>query len=227
MTVTWKLKLQYGALFFSVLGCVLICVSTFVPLWKFLNLDLNEMETWNMGLWHICVVQEEGGTECKYYDSFLAMPYDLRISRILMFLANGIGLTGLVMASFGIDCLKFEKEIKKKLSICGGILLLLSGIISLVPVSWIAYNTVQEFWDESIPDIVPRWEFGDAVFMGWFGAFFLLLGGSLLLCSMIIASKPTFALNKTSGEQYPLAHTTLRYPDQLALTALRHPDLTV
>lgn len=42
----------------------------------------------------------------------------------------------------------------------GGILSWTSGITALVPVSWVAHVTVQEFWDETLPEIVPRWEFG-------------------------------------------------------------------
>ncbi|KAG8453790.1 hypothetical protein GDO86_000426 [Hymenochirus boettgeri] len=216
MAVSCRLKVQYGSLLFSVVGCVLICVSTFVPLWKFLNLDLNELETWNMGLWHICVVQEEGdgGTQCKDYDSFLALPFDLRISRILMFLSDGLGLTGLLLSGLSLECLKFgEEESKKRLTIFGGILLLVSSITALIPVSWVAYNTVQEFWDESIPDIVPRWEFGDALFMGWFGSFFLLMGGILLFCSLICAARPILYTHRAPEDLYQCAHTELRHPD--------------
>uniref|UniRef100_A0A8C0SME4 Uncharacterized protein n=1 Tax=Canis lupus familiaris TaxID=9615 RepID=A0A8C0SME4_CANLF len=44
-------------------------------------------------------------------------------------------------------------------------------------------RTVREFWDETVPEIVPRWEFGEALFLGWFAGFFLLLGGGLLNCA--------------------------------------------
>ncbi|XP_073499412.1 putative claudin-24 [Phyllobates terribilis] len=186
MAVTRRLKLQCGAMFFALLGCILICVSTFVPLWKNLNLDLNEMEIWISGLWQTCVMQDEGGTQCKDFDSFLALPFSLQMARILMFLSDGLGIIGLIVSTLCLECLKSgEKDIKKKLAFVGGTLLVISGIIALVPVSWIAYDTVQEFWDETIPEIVPRWEFGEAMFMCWFGSFFLILGGSLLFCSTL------------------------------------------
>ncbi|XP_040276467.1 claudin-22-like [Bufo bufo] len=185
MAVTHRLKLQCGAMFFALLGCVLTCVSTFVPLWKNLNLDLNEMEIWNTGLWQTCVVQDEGGMQCKDFDSFLALPFPLQMARILMFLSDGLGIIGLLVSTMCLECLKTgEQKNKKKLALLGGILLLISGITALIPVSWIAYDTVQEFWDETVPEIVPRWEFGEAMFMCWFGSFFLIFGGSLLFCSM-------------------------------------------
>ncbi|XP_053314290.1 claudin-22-like [Spea bombifrons] len=222
MAMTKRLKLQYGAMFFSVLGCVLTCVSTFVPLWKNLNLDLNELEIWTSGLWQTCVVQEEGPVQCKDYDSFLALPLPLRISRILMFLSNGLGVIGLLISCFGLECLRIgEDETKKKLSIFGGILFLVSGVIAVIPVSWIAYETVQEFWDETIPEIVPRWEFGEALFMGWFGAFFLMLGGSLLICSSVSSNK------KSLNEKYLPANGASSQSYLPARPQNRCPDLTI
>ncbi|KAH1169897.1 hypothetical protein KIL84_000882 [Mauremys mutica] len=88
---------------------------------------------------------------------------------------------------FGLDCLKIgerQQELKKRLLLLGGTLFWISGITAIVPVSWVAHTTVQEFWDENIPDIVPRWDFGEALFVGWFAGFCLILGGSLLSCTV-------------------------------------------
>ncbi|KYO42655.1 putative claudin-25 [Alligator mississippiensis] len=179
-------KVQLSGMFLSLFGWVSSCVTTYAPLWKNLNLDLNELEIWNMGLWQVCIIQEEGAMECKAYDSFLALPLDLRVSRILMCLSNGLGLLGFVLSSFGLDCWKpweDKPELRKRLVCFGGAIFGMSGIVTLTPVSWVAYNTVLEFWDETIPEIVPRWEFGEAMFLGWFAGFFLVVGGLLLLCS--------------------------------------------
>ncbi|CAI9532469.1 unnamed protein product [Staurois parvus] len=218
MDLNCRTKLQYVALFFALLGCVLTCVSTFVPLWRNLNLDLNEMEIWNTGLWQTCVIQDEGPMECKDFESFLALPIELRMARILMFLSDGLGIIGLIVSCFCLDCLKInEKYTKKYLALFGGALFWLSGIAALVPVSWIAHDTVQEFWDETIPEIVPRWEFGEAMFMCWFGSFFLLFGGSLLFCSVHPVTKQTTIRDQTktidSGLLYDTATLQNRCPD--------------
>ncbi|XP_018431718.1 PREDICTED: putative claudin-24 [Nanorana parkeri] len=217
MDLTLRTKLQYGAMFFALLGCVLTCVSTFVPLWKNLNLDLNEMEIWNSGLWQTCVIQDEGGMQCKDFDSFLALPFQLQMARILMFLSDGLGIIGLIVSCLCLDCLKTnEKNTKKYLALFGGALFWMSGITALVPVSWIAYDIVQEFWDETIPEIVPRWEFGEAMFMCWFGSFFLMFGGSLLFCSVYFATEQPISSqtkNKHVGLSYDPAALQNRCPD--------------
>ncbi|XP_040191848.1 putative claudin-24 [Rana temporaria] len=217
MDLNCRTTLQYGALFFALLGCVLTCVGTFVPLWRNLNLDLNEMEIWNAGLWQTCVIQDEGPMECKDFESFLALPFELRMARILMFLSDGLGIIGLIVSCLCLDCLKInEKHTKKHLALFGGALFWVSGISALVPVSWIAYNTVQEFWDETIPEIVPRWEFGEAMFMCWFGSFFLMFGGSLLFCSVYPATKQTIKdqnKNMDTGLLYDPSTLQNRCPD--------------
>ncbi|XP_040098960.1 putative claudin-24 [Oryx dammah] len=183
MALVLRIAMQFVGILLSLLGWVLSIVTTYLPHWKNLNLDLNEMENWTMGLWQACVVQEEVGVQCKDFESFLGLPAELRISRVLMFLSNGLGLLGLLVSGFGLDCSRIgetQQDVKKRLLILGGTLLWTAGVTALIPVSWVAHVTVQEFWDERIPEIVPRWEFGEALFIGWFAGFSLLLGGCLL-----------------------------------------------
>ncbi|XP_058380929.1 putative claudin-24 [Diceros bicornis minor] len=193
MALVFRVAMQFVGLLLSLLGWVLSIITTYLPHWKNLNLDLNEMENWTMGLWQTCVIQEEVGRQCKDFDSFLALPAELRISRILMFLSNGLGLLGLLVSGFGLDCLRIgerQPALKKRLLILGGLLFWTAGITALVPVSWVAHMTVQEFWDETVPEIVPRWEFGEALFIGWFAGLFLVLGGCLLNCAACSMQAP-------------------------------------
>ncbi|XP_011855525.1 PREDICTED: claudin-22 [Cercocebus atys] len=186
MALVFRTVAQLAGVSLSLLGWVLSCLTNYLPHWKNLNLDLNEMENWTMGLWQTCVTQEEVGMQCKDFDSFLALPAELRVSRILMFLSNGLGFLGLLVSGFGLDCLRIgegQRDLKRRLLILGGVLSWASGITALVPVSWVAHKTVQEFWDENVPDFVPRWEFGEALFLGWFAGLSLLLGGCLLNCA--------------------------------------------
>ncbi|XP_062933621.1 claudin-22 [Cynocephalus volans] len=205
MVLVFRTVAQLAGISLSLLGWVLSCLTNYMPYWKNLNLDLNEMENWTMGLWQTCVIQEEVGMQCKDFDSFLALPVELRISRILMFLSNGLGFPGLLVSGFGLDCLRIgerQQDLKKRLLILGGILFWISGITTLIPVSWVAHMTVQEFWDETIPEIVPRWEFGEALFIGWFAGFSLLLGGCLLNCAACSTQAPLASGHYTVAEMH-------------------------
>ncbi|XP_038610992.1 putative claudin-24 [Tachyglossus aculeatus] len=186
--------MQSSGLGVSVLGWVLACLTTYLPRWKDLTLDLNELEHWTEGLWQACVSQDEGGAvQCKELDSFLALPAELRAARVLMVLSHGLGLLGLLAAGAGLDCLKLAVGPggrKPRLLALGAALLGGSGLAVLVPVSWVARQTVRDFWDPSVPDIVPRWEFGEALFLGWFSGSALLLGGGLLGGAAYLGSAP-------------------------------------
>nr|XP_006971017.1 claudin-22 [Peromyscus maniculatus bairdii] len=103
MGLAFRTAVQWAALPLSLLGWVLACLTNYLPHWKNLNLELNEMENWTMGLWASCVIQEEVGRQCK---------------------------------------------------------------------------------------IVPRWEFGEALFLGWFAGFCLVLGGCLLHCAACSSPAP-------------------------------------
>uniref|UniRef100_A0A8C7AP77 Claudin 25 n=1 Tax=Neovison vison TaxID=452646 RepID=A0A8C7AP77_NEOVI len=191
--MAWSLrgKAQLGGLLLSLLGWVCSCVTTILPQWKTLSLDLNEMEIWVMGLWEVCVNQEEVAV-CKAFESFLSLPQELQVSRILMAASHGLGLLGLLLSGFGSECFQLHRirwVFKRWLCLLGGTLETSAAATTLLPVSWVAYATVQDFWDNSIPEIVPRWEFGDALYLGWAAGIFLALGGLVLIFSACLGKE--------------------------------------
>lgn len=197
-------KTQLGGLLLSLLGCVCLCITTVLPQWKTLSLELNEMETWTMGLWEVCVDQEEVATVCKAFESFLSLPREFQASRILMVASHGLGLVGLLLSGFGAECFQFHRirrVLKRRFCLLGGTLEASAAATTLLPVSWVAYTTIQDFWDDSIPEIVPRWEFGDALYLGWAAGVFLALGGLLLIFSAYLGkdvSSPHMAVPITA-----------------------------
>ncbi|NXO52003.1 CLD22 protein, partial [Aramus guarauna] len=216
MARSWWAKAQAGGMLLALLGWVSSCVTTFVPLWKSLNLDLNELEVWTMGLWQVCVAREEGAVECRAHGSFLALPPDLRVSRLLMCLSNGLGLLGCLLATPGLEgwtACQDRPRLKRRLLLAGGAAFGTAGMATLAPVSWVAYNTVLDFWDAAVPDIVPRWEFGEATFLGWFAGAFLAAGGLLLACS-----------TRSTGTATPAAPACCRPPAAQGPTRDHHPN---
>ncbi|XP_061585966.1 putative claudin-24 [Cololabis saira] len=196
--------MQRTALFVTFGGLVTSLITTFLPLWKTMNSELNEVENWYSGLWHACLYTEEVGIQCKAYDSVLGLPLDLQISRVLMLMSDGTG--GLaVLAAFpgleGVEICVGMPGVKRKLLIFGGVLSWLSGITTLAPVSIVAYTTVVEFWDEGFPDVMPRWEYGEAMFSGWFGGLALLIGGTLFFVAVCMGDYDQRPLSTPNSPQ--------------------------
>ncbi|XP_010772244.1 putative claudin-24 [Notothenia coriiceps] len=179
--------MQRTALFVTFGGLVTCLITTFLPFWKTMNSDLNEVENWFSGLWHTCLYTEEVGIQCKAYDSIMGLPMDLQVSRVLMSVSIVTG--GLsVMAAFpgleGVDMCVGQPSVKRLLLVFSGVLSWVSGLTTLAPVSLVAYTTVVEFWDKGFPDVMPRWEYGEAMFSGWFGGLALIIGGTLFFVAV-------------------------------------------
>ncbi|XP_036396671.1 claudin-22-like [Megalops cyprinoides] len=157
--------------------------------WLTLSTALLPTESYELGLWETCVVQElGGGTQCRPYTSLLGLPPDIRLARTLMCSAAACGLLGLLLAVPGLHVVNSCRgagalRAKRAAKLLGGALCLAAGALALAPVSYMAHLTVLRFFDESVPDVVPRWEFGHALFCGWTAGFLHLAGGTLLLSS--------------------------------------------
>lgn len=181
-------KMMQRTAFFVTFGSfVTSLVTTFLPLWKTMNSELNEVENWFSGLWLTCLYTDERGIQCKAYDSILGLPMDLQISRVLMLISIGTGAFALLAAFPGLDGVGMfvgQPAVKRGLHLFSGVLTWVSGLTTLAPVSIVAYTTVVEFWDEGFPDAMPRWEYGEAMFSGWFGGLGLVIGGTLFFVAV-------------------------------------------
>lgn len=183
--------MQRTALFVTFGGLVTCLFTTFLPFWKTMNSDLNEVENWFSGLWHMCLYTEEVGIQCKAYDTLMGLPMDLQISRVLMLVSVGTGGLAVLAAFPGLDGVEMcarQPGLKRRLLVLGGVLSWVSGLATLAPVSIVAYTTVVEFWDQGYPDAMPRWEYGEAMFSGWFGGLALLIGGTLFFVAVCMGN---------------------------------------
>ncbi|KAM7087384.1 LOW QUALITY PROTEIN: putative claudin-25 [Molossus nigricans] len=174
---------QLGGLL-SLLGWVCSCVTTTLALpRKPPSLDLNAAEP-PRGLWEVCVNQEEVATVGQAFE-FLSLPREFQVCPILMVASRGLGLLGLLLSGFGSECCQFPRirwGFKRRLCILGRTVEAKVSAITLFPVSRVAHATIQDFSDDSIPEIVPQKDFEDALYLGRAAGIFLALGGLLLVC---------------------------------------------
>lgn len=162
--------------------------TTILPQWLTMSTALLPVESYELGLWETCVVQDVGGMECRAYDSLLGLSTDLKLARILMCAALAVGMLGIIVGIPGLDLVHSCKEdsgkqTKRILIITGGVLGMVSGVLCLIPVSYMAHIAVMHFFDDKVPDVVPRWEFGDALYCGWAAGFLLIVAGLILITS--------------------------------------------
>uniref|UniRef100_A0A673BMR3 Claudin n=1 Tax=Sphaeramia orbicularis TaxID=375764 RepID=A0A673BMR3_9TELE len=195
-----------------VLGGAWLCslATTLMSTWLTMCPDLLPTVTFELGLWEACVIHEGGTQGCQPHSSLLGLPPDIQLARILMCLSLAAGLLALLVAVPGMTGVKSCGERlrwKRALRTAGGALGLAAGVLGLAPVSYVAHLTVERFFDESVPEVMPRWEFGDAMFCGWTAGVLHLLAGTLLLASGRCAGGDDWSRPAPVSAGYPKTRT--------------------
>ncbi|XP_040278095.1 putative claudin-24 [Bufo bufo] len=178
---------ELAGLLLSLTGYVCCLVVLFIPQWLTFSSGILINEYYLLGLWQTCVVQDVGFSVCQEYQTPSHLPVLIQTGRVLVCLSVLIGALGFMVSTPALTCVKCldstEGHVKKMLNILGGLLFSLAGTLTFFTVSYFAYDTLIKFWDQNIPKDIPRWEFGNAMYTGWVGGFFLLSGGCVLIFS--------------------------------------------
>ncbi|TRY77511.1 hypothetical protein DNTS_035099 [Danionella cerebrum] len=170
----------------GVLGWIGIIIACALPLWRVTAFVGNNIVTaqimWE-GLWMSCVAQSTGQTQCKVYDSMLALSQDLQASRAILVIAALVGLVGIFASCAGGKCTNClaDGTAKARVSIAGGAVFITAGVLGLIPSSWTANRIIADFYNPLVNQAQKR-ELGAAIFICWGAAVLLLIGGGLI-CS--------------------------------------------
>ncbi|KAM5228302.1 claudin-6 [Ctenodactylus gundi] len=179
--------LQILGIVLALLGWTKALVSCALPLWKvtaFIGNSIVVAQVVWEGLWMSCVVQSTGQMQCKVYDSLLALPQDLQAARALCVITFLVALLGLLVYLAGAKyttCVE-DKDSKARLVLTSGIIFVISGVLTLIPISWTAHTIIQDFYNPLVAEAQKR-ELGASLYLGWAASGLLLLGGGLLCCT--------------------------------------------
>ncbi|CAL1571070.1 unnamed protein product [Knipowitschia caucasica] len=185
------------------IGVIVVCGA---PMWRvtaFIGNNIVTSQTIWEGIWMSCVVQSTGQMQCKVYDSMLALGTDLQGARALIVVSIITGIAGLLIAFAGGKCTNFipEERAKTRASIAAGVVLIISGFLCLIPVSWTASMIIRDFYNPILVDAQRR-ELGASLYVGWGAGALLVLGGGLL-CANCPKSEESpsdnYLLNKSTA----------------------------
>uniref|UniRef100_A0A3B3SV53 Claudin n=1 Tax=Paramormyrops kingsleyae TaxID=1676925 RepID=A0A3B3SV53_9TELE len=181
--------LELFGIFLSIIAWLCSLATTLMPQWKTKSTELLLKESYETGLWENCVMHEGGSMECRPYDGVLGLPSDIKLAQMFMCMALATGILAVLLPIPGlqvIKCCMGQEEgchAKKVMKMIGGIFSLLSAVEVLIPVSYIAHETITEFFDESVSEQVAKWDLGHALFCGWAASFLHIVAGVLLVSS--------------------------------------------
>ncbi|XP_023843206.1 claudin-4-like [Salvelinus fontinalis] len=188
--------LEFLGMGLCLLGSFLVMVACGLPMWKvtaFIDMNIVIAQTIWDGLWMSCVVQSTGQMQCKMHDSMLALSQDLQTARALTVISAVLGVAGLVLTIAGAQCTNCIKteSVKAKVVNAGGVVYIISGLLVLVPLCWMANNIIVDFYNPDVSSSKKR-EIGAAIYIGWAATALLLLGGTLLCCSCPQGAKSAY-----------------------------------
>uniref|UniRef100_A0A3B4UZ99 Claudin n=1 Tax=Seriola dumerili TaxID=41447 RepID=A0A3B4UZ99_SERDU len=150
------------------LGTILICG---LPMWKmtaFVGANIITSQVFWEGLWMNCVIQSTGHSQCKAYDSILALPQNLQASRALICASIAASVVAIGLTVVGVRCTNFFRDdllTKANTGLAGGVVFIIAGLLCLIPVSWSAYSIITGFYNP-LPTSERRGELGASIYVG-------------------------------------------------------------
>uniref|UniRef100_A0A8D0L864 Claudin n=1 Tax=Sphenodon punctatus TaxID=8508 RepID=A0A8D0L864_SPHPU len=179
--------LQIAGLTLGSIGMAGTFAITGMPQWRvsaFIENNIVVFETLWEGLWMDCIRQSNIRMQCKVYDSLLALSPDLQASRGLMCVASVLAFFAFMITILGMNCVQCtgdNKRVKGYILLAAGITFILTGIIVLIPVCWVANSIIRDFYNPMVT-VAQKRELGEAIYIGWASAFCLVAGGAILCC---------------------------------------------
>uniref|UniRef100_H3D0X9 Claudin n=1 Tax=Tetraodon nigroviridis TaxID=99883 RepID=H3D0X9_TETNG len=146
--------------------------------------SVTSSQTQFEGLWMSCAATSLGSIQCSRFKTLLGLPVHLQVCRALMLLSLLIGLVSILVSVLGLKCTRLgrtSEQVKGRMGLSGGALFILSGVFTLVAVSWYASRVIHDFHEPMYGGV--RYELGSGLYLGWAASALALLGGSLLCCS--------------------------------------------
>ncbi|KAM7248032.1 hypothetical protein CapIbe_000071 [Capra ibex] len=180
--------LQIAGLVLGGVGMVGTVAVTAMPQWRvsaFIGSNIVVFENLWEGLWMSCMRHANVRMQCKIYDSLLALPPDLQAARGLMCAASVLGFLAFMTAVLGMKCTRCtgdDDKVKGHILLTAGVIFIITGLVVLIPVSWVANSIIRDFYNP-IVDIAQKRELGEALYIGWTTALVLMVGGALFCCA--------------------------------------------
>ncbi|XP_012512815.1 PREDICTED: claudin-8 [Propithecus coquereli] len=211
--------LQMAGLVLGGVGMVGTVAVTIMPQWRvsaFIGSNIVVFENIWEGLWMNCMRHVNIRMQCKIYDSLLALSPDLQASRGLMCAASVLSFLAFMTAILGMKCTRCtgdDEKVKGRILLTAGIMFIITGIVVLIPVSWVANSIIRDFYNP-IVNAAQKRELGEALYIGWTTALVLIAGGALfcfVFCCNEKSSRYTYSMpsHRTTQKSY---HTDKKSP---------------
>lgn len=180
-----KMQTQLVGVCLAIIGCLGTILICGLPMWKvtaFIGANIITAQVFWEGLWMNCVIQSTGHSQCKAYDSVLALPQELQASRALICVSIAVSVVAIGLTVVGARCTNFFRDdslTKTNIGLAGGVVFILAGLLCVIPVSWSAHSIITGFYNP-LATQERRGELGASIYVGWAAGALLIIGGGIL-----------------------------------------------
>uniref|UniRef100_A0A3B3QK71 Claudin 23a n=1 Tax=Paramormyrops kingsleyae TaxID=1676925 RepID=A0A3B3QK71_9TELE len=166
---------------FAPCGLVLDLTSTVAPNWRVLSNIPNQAPDMilQQGIWDICQASTITTTvTCSQPDTTYFSQQIIPVAKGLMIASLLVTLLGIAVATFGVRC--WRDRPNWIIAGIGGIFIFLSGVMTLIPISWYTHIIT------TIPSVTvtPSIAAGYCIVLGFIGGIMEVLSGSALIIGM-------------------------------------------
>ncbi|XP_026160457.1 claudin-7 [Mastacembelus armatus] len=170
--------LQLIGFLVSLAGLAATVAATFMVEWK--KQTQGKTHRIYEGLWMSCSGNER--TTCEFHETVLKLPTEVQATRAVMLLSIFLSAVAVMVSTVGMKCTHFMDDkagSKATIAMIGGIMFMVSGLLTFIITSWYVQMIVQTFYQAHR---LQSFEFGKAVFVSWFGGLLTITGGAFLSC---------------------------------------------
>ncbi|XP_016531922.1 claudin-4-like isoform X2 [Poecilia formosa] len=153
----------------SAIGLIGVIICCALPEWSVTN--QGDMEV-HVGLWKGCGKHSTGPQECITYDDSMISSemHSFRALTIISCILCGLSLLLLIFGSDFTRCVQ-NQDTKPKMILAAGVGLILTGLLVIIPVSWVTNN---------IRNAPEGLMLGASIYIGFIAGLMLMLIGGLL-----------------------------------------------
>ncbi|XP_041862635.1 claudin-7-like [Melanotaenia boesemani] len=141
------------------------------------------------GLWMECESDDIELWICETHQTLIKLPIEIQATRAVMLVSLFLSAVAVMVSVVGMKCTHFLDDVpdsKSKTALTGGILFMISGLLTIIITSWYVKMIVTESGEL---DDKLRKEFGHAVFVNWAGGLLTVIGGIFLSCMRCCGTK--------------------------------------
>ncbi|KAM9357778.1 claudin-19 [Symphorus nematophorus] len=197
--------LQLIGFLLSLVGLAATVAAAFMVEWK--KQSQGKTHRIYEGLWMSCSGNER--TTCELHQSLLKLPTEVQATRAVMLLSIFLSTVAVLVSTVGMKCTHFldsKPESKATTAMVGGIMFMVSGLLTLIITSWYVTMIVDTFHKSHR---LESFEFGKAVFVSWAGSLLTMAGGAFLGCRR--CSRPRSSESISGNHLFPTTNQNSNY----------------